>query len=319
MAKDTTLAIAVPCYNEEALIATTAKKLLDILKKLQKEEKISDNSFIYFVDDGSSDDTWFEIAKVVAKYPNKVRACRFAINFGNQKALLAGMLKAYKIGCDAVITIDADLQQDENKIEEFVQKYDEGNKVVFGIRNDRKTDDIIKKTTALAFYKLMGWLGVKIPKNHSDYRLVSSQVLEILDNFNETDIFLRGFFHKFGFKKTYVYFDVKPRKIGKSKYNLATLTSLAVNGITSFSIVPLKLICVLGFVSMFIGFVFGLWAIISKFVLNNSIDGWAEATILTCFFGGIQTFCIGILGEYLGQVFREVKHRPRYIIEQEIG
>lgn len=318
MSKDLKLAIAIPCYNEELLIESTTKKILEVLSELQKKEKISQDSFIYYVDDGSVDSTWLEIAKVVAKNPSKVKAARFSTNFGNQKALLASMINSYKLGCDAVITIDADLQQDVNKIEEFVDKYLEGYKIVFGIRNDRKTDDIIKKLTALAFYKTMNILGVKIPKNHSDFRLVSKEVLEVLDKFKETDLFLRSFFHKVGFSKTSVYFDVKPRKIGKSKFNLVSLTALAINGITSFSVVPLKLICVLGFICAFFGFLAGIWAIIAKFVWNDSPNGWAEAIILTSFFGGIQIFCIGIVGEYIGQIFREVKRRPRYIIEQEL-
>ncbi len=318
MSQDTRFAIVVPCFNEADLIESTSKRLLEVLKDLEQKRLINDSSYIYFVDDGSDDETWYEIAKAVAKHPNNIKGCRFTTNCGNQKALLAGMLQARKVGCDALITIDADLQQDENKIEEFIKKYDEGYKIVFGIRNDRKTDDFIKKTTALAFYKLMEKLGVKIPKNHSDFRLVSKEVLDVLESYKETDLFLRGFFYKIGFRRTNIYFDVKPRKIGKSKFNLVSLTSLAVNGITSFSIVPLKLICVLGFICMVLGFIFGLWALISKFILHTSTDGWAEATILTCFFGGIQIFCIGIVGEYLGQIYREVKHRPRYLIEQEL-
>ena len=318
MAKDTRLAIAIPCFNEQDLIKSTTDRLLEVLSELEKKEKISDSSYIYLVDDGSVDETWLEIAKAVARHPNKVKAIKFSGNFGNQKALLAGMLGAHKIGCSAVVTIDADLQQDENKIEEFIDKYDEGYKIVFGIRNDRKTDDWFKKTSALAFYKLMNILGVKIPKNHSDYRLVSSEVLSVLEKFEETDLFLRGFFHEIGFRTTSVNFDVKPRTVGKSKFNLISLTALAVNGITSYSIVPLKLICLLGIFCMIFGFLMGLWAIFAKFFYNDSPNGWATSIILTSFFGGIEIFCIGIVGEYLGQVFREVKRRPRYLIEDEL-
>ena len=318
MAKDTRLAIVIPCYNEEGLIFSTTDRLIELMDDLISREKISPESYIYLVNDGSKDKTWYEIRVSCEKYKGRVKADKFSRNFGNQRALLAGMLGAYNIGCDAVVTIDADLQQDETKIEEFVEKYDDGCKVVFGVRNDRKTDGFIKKTTALAFYKLMNILGVNIIKNHSDYRLVSREALEVLSRFDETDLFLRGFFHEIGFKTDIVNFNVKPREVGKSKFNLLSLTGLAINGITSYSIVPLKMICVLGILSMLFGFVTGLVVIYSKLVFNDSPNGWATAIILTSFFGGMQLFCLGIVGEYLGQIFREVKHRPRYLVEEEI-
>ena len=318
MSKDTRLAIVVPCYNEEGLILSTTNRLIEILDDLIKKEKISQNSYIYFVNDGSQDNTWKEIKEASQKYPQRVRASKFSVNFGNQKALLAGMLNSRKVGCDALVTIDADLQQDETKIEEFVDKYDLGAKLVFGIRNNRKTDDFIKKSTALAFYKLMNMLGVKITPNHSDYRLVSKEALDILEQFHETDLFLRGFFHEIGLNTEKVYFDVKPRKVGESKFNLFSLMGLAVNGITSYSIVPLKLICVVGCLCMIVAFLIGLYVIFEKIAYNDAPNGITTAICLTSFFGGLQLFCLGIVGEYLGQVFREVKRRPRYIIEEEI-
>ncbi len=318
MSKNTILAIVVPCYNEQGAINSTTQRLLEILDILEKKNKISENSYIYFVDDGSADETWYEIAKNVAKHPNRVKAIKFSTNFGNQKALLAGLLGVKRIGCDAVVTIDADLQQDETKIEDFIDKFNEGYKIVYGVRNDRKTDGFFKKITALAFYKLMNIMGVKIPKNHSDYRLVSKEVLDILEQYNETDLFLRGFFHEIGFKKCSVNFDVKPRTIGSSKFGFYSLLTLAINGITSYSIVPLRLICLFGFLSMIFGFFTGMWAIVAKIFWNDSPDGWAESIILISFFGGIQIFFIGIVGEYLGQIYREAKHRPRYLIEEEL-
>lgn len=319
MSKNTTLAIVVPCFNEAELIENTSNRLLEVLTKLEQEEKISENSYIYYVNDGSTDDTWLEIAKVVAKNPNKIKATKFSTNFGNQNALLAGLLNVRRIGCDCVITIDADLQQDENKIGEFVEKYDQGYDIVCGIRNNRKTDSFFKKSTALAFYKFMNLLGVKIPENHSDYRLCSKEILDVLDKYQESDLFLRGFFYEIGYKSTVVYFDVKQRKIGCSKFNFFTLLTLAINGITSYSIVPLKMICFLGFVCMTVGFILGLWAIIAKILWNDSPNGWAESITLIAFFGGMQIFCTGIVAEYLGQIFREVKKRPRYLIDEEIG
>lgn len=318
MGKDTRLAIVIPCYNEEGLIHSTTDRLIELMNDLIQREKISSESYIYLINDGSKDNTWKEIKESCEKHAGRIKASSFSRNFGNQKALLAGMTGAHNIGCDALVTIDADLQQDETKIEEFVQKYDEGCKVVFGVRNDRKTDDFIKKTTALAFYKCMNMLGANIIKNHSDYRLVSKEALNVLEKFNETDLFLRGFFHEIGFKTGVVHFDVKPRMVGKSKFNLLSLTALAVNGITSYSIVPLKMICVLGFICMLFAFVTGLIVLYAKLVYNDSPNGWATAIILTSFFGGMQLFCLGIVGEYLGQIFREVKHRPRYLIEEEI-
>lgn len=318
MAKDTRLAIVIPCYNEEGLIYSTTDRLIELMDDLISREKISPDSYIFLVNDGSKDKTWYEIQVSSEKHKGRIKAAKFSRNFGNQKALLAGMLGARKIGCDAVITIDADLQQDETKIEEFVEKYDNGCKVVFGIRNDRKTDGFIKKITALAFYKLMNSLGVNIIRNHSEYRLVSKEALDVLSRFEETDLFLRGFFHEIGFKTDVVNFDVKPREVGKSKFNLLSLTGLAINGITSYSIVPLKMICVLGILSMLFGFVTGLVVIYAKLVYNDSPNGWSTAIVLISFFGGMQLFCLGIVGEYLGQIFREVKHRPRYLVEEEI-
>ena len=318
MSINTRLAIVVPCYNEEGLIESTTNRLIEVIDDLVKKEKVSPLSYIYFVDDGSKDSTWSKIKAASYKYPDRVKATKFSVNFGNQKALLSGMLGANKVGCDALVTIDADLQQDENKIEAFIDEYDKGSKIVFGIRNNRKTDDFIKKTTALAFYKLMNMLGVKITPNHSDYRLISKEVLQILNDYQETDLFLRGFFQGIGFKTSNVYFDVKPRMVGKSKFNLLSLMALAINGITSYSIVPLKLIALLGFFCMIVGFVSGVSVIFAKLAYNNSPDGWTTSICLLSFFGGLQLFCLGVVGEYLGQIFREVKHRPRYIIEEEI-
>lgn len=312
------LAIVIPCLNEEQLIQTTSDKLLMILDNLIKEEKISPFSFLYFVDDGSTDYTWLEIGKVVAKNPNKIKAIKFSNNFGNQKALLAGMLEANKLEADIVITIDADLQQDENKIKEFIDKYNEGFEIVFGIRNNRKTDGIFKKLSALTFYKLMNIFGVKIQKNHSDYRLVSKNVLNVLEKYPERNLFLRGIFHEIGFKTTTVNFDVKPRTLGKSKYNIFSLFALAIDGITSHSIAPLKLICFIGFLSMLFGFTTGLYALIAKILYNDAPNGWATAIILLSFFGGFQIFCTGIIGEYLAQIYKETKKRPRYIIEDRL-
>ncbi len=315
--KKTTLAIIVPCYNEELCITSTIERLLEVMQMLNAKGKISETSYIYFVDDGSTDKTW-EIISRYNKQTHHVKGTRFVRNYGNQKALLAGLEGVRKIGCDCVVSIDADLQQDEMAIEKFIDEFHNGAQIVSGIRNDRKTDGFIKKITALMFYKTMNILGAKIPVNHSDYRLVSKKALDIMEQFDERSLFLRGFFNELGLKTTYVKFDVKQRFAGKSKFNFITLTKLALDGITSYSIRPLRLIAILGFLMGFFGLVVGIETVIEKIYFNNSPNGWATAVILLCIFGGLQIFCLGIIGEYVGQVFREVKGRPRYIKEEEL-
>ncbi len=315
--KKSTLAIIVPCYNEELCIRSTIKRLLEVMQMLNAKGKISESSYIYFVDDGSTDSTW-QIISEYNKRTHHVKGTRFVRNYGNQKALLAGLEGVRRIGCDCVVSIDADLQQDELAIEKFIDEFHNGAQIVSGIRNDRKTDGFIKKTTALMFYKTMNLLGAKIPVNHSDYRLVSKKALDIMEQFDERSLFLRGFFNELGLKTAYVKFDVKPRFAGKSKFNFLTLTKLALDGITSYSVRPLRLIAILGFLMGFFGLVVGIETVIEKVYFNNSPNGWATAVILLCVFGGLQIFCLGIIGEYVGQVFREVKGRPRYIKEDEL-
>lgn len=316
--KKTKLAIIIPCYNEELVIKSTVTTLLDILNKITQTGKISEDSYIYIVDDGSEDNTWNIVENLHNEYGEKVKACRFVRNYGNQKALIAGLLEVKAIGCDCTISIDADLQQDEHSIDKFIDEFHNGAEIVSGIRNDRKTDSLFKKTTATCFYKLMNILGVKIPPHHSDFRLVSYKGLEILEKYTEKELFLRGFFHETGLKTAYVYFDVKPRKLGTSKFNFISLTSLALNGITSYSIIPLRLISAIGFLTVLLSIGVGIDAIYDKYVLKDTPSGWATLVILLVFFGGLQIFCLGIIGEYLGQIFKEVKSRPRYIKKTEL-
>lgn len=315
---DTKLAIIIPCFNEELVIKSTVETLLTVLDKIIAKEKISNESYIYLIDDGSKDKTWEIIEQLHNIYGNKVKGVKFVRNYGNQKALIAGLLGVKEIGCDCVISIDADLQQDENAIETFVDEFHNGADVVSGIRNDRKTDTFFKKYSALCFYKLMNILGVKIPPNHSDFRLVSYKGLEILEKYSEAGLFLRGFFHEIGLKTAYVYFDVKPRMAGNSKFNFFSLTSLALNGITSYSIVPLRIIAAVGALTMLGSFLLAVDVILEKYLFNDMPGGYATLVILLSFFGGLQIFCLGIIGEYLGQIFNEVKARPRYIKEREI-
>jgi glycosyltransferase involved in cell wall biosynthesis len=311
------LAIVIPCFNEELCIKTTVEKLFLVLNDLIQKEKIQQESYIYLVDDGSKDNTW-SIIENLHNNNNLVKGARFLKNFGNQKAIIAGLESVYALGCDCAVTIDADLQQDEWAIEKFIDKYLEGYDVVSGIRNNRKTDSFFKRTTALAFYKVMNLLGAKIPANHSDYRLVSSNALRIMSQFNERALFLRGFFNDVGFKTAYVNFEVKPRMAGESKFNFLSLMGLALNGITSYSIVPLRFVAVLGFFMALFGFLIGMETVCEKIFFHNSPNGWATTIILLCVFGGIQLFCLGLIGEYVGQIYREVKGRPRYIKDIEL-
>lgn len=311
------LAVIIPCFNEELCIKTTVKRLFEVFDDLIIKNKITPDSYLYLVDDGSSDSTWQIISELHAS-DNRVKGMKFIRNYGNQKALIAGLEGVHKLGCDCVVSIDADLQQDENSIEKFIDKYMEGYDIVSGIRNDRKTDTLFKKATAVMFYKTMNILGANIPMNHSDYRLVSRRALDVMDLYHEKALFLRGFFNEVGLKTAYVKFDVKPRMAGESKFNFMSLMTLALNGITSFSIVPLRFIAVLGFLMALFGFCAGLEVVFEKLMYNDSPNGMATTIILLCVFGGTQLFCLGIIGEYIGQVYREVKARPRYIKEIEL-
>ena len=316
--KKTRLAIIVPCFNEELVIKSTVETLIKVLDKLIFKDKISKDSYIYLVDDGSKDRTWDIIEELHLSYGKRVKALKFIRNYGNQKALIAGLLGVKEIGCDCAVSIDADLQQDENAIEIFIDEFYKGAEIVSGIRNDRRTDSFFKRFTAICFYKLMNLLGVKIPQNHSDFRLVSNKALEIFEKYHEEGLFLRGFFHELGLKTSYVHFDVKPRMAGKSKFNFFSLTSLALNGITAFSIVPLRIIAVLGVLTVLGSFLLALEVIFEKYFLHDMPSGWATLVVLMAFFGGVQIFCLGIIGEYIGQIFNEVKARPRYIKEKQL-
>ncbi len=312
-----TLAIIVPCYNEELCLDKTINRLIEVLNGLAAEGKIKSDSYIYLVDDGSHDSTWQIIEKHHA-LDNRIKGTKFIRNFGNQKALIAGLESVREIGCDCAVSIDADLQQDENAIERFINEYMNGADIVSGIRRNRKTDTFFKKFTAVMFYKTMNILGAKIPPNHSDFRLVSKKALKIMELYPEKYLFLRGFFNEVGLNTAYVDFDVKPREAGESKYNFFSLMALALNGITSYSVVPLRFVAVLGFFMALFGFLVGVETVIEKIFWHNSPNGWATTIILLCVFGGIQLFCLGLIGEYVGQVYREVKARPRYVKDIEL-
>ena len=312
-----TLAIVVPCYNEELCIKNTIEKLEILLDELISKNKIRNESYIYIIDDGSVDNTW-QLVQDMNKTNKRVKGAKFIKNFGNQNALLAGLEKVNELGCDCVVTIDADLQQDENAIEKFVDEYMRGNELVLGVRNGRETDSFFKKMTALMFYQTMNFLGAKTTINHSDYRLMSKKALNILKMFPEKAFFLRGFVSEIGLKTSYVKFDVKRRAKGESKFTFASLMALALNGITSYSVVPLRIVAIIGVLMSLFSFLLGIEIVFEKIYFHNSPSGWATQVILLCAFGGIQLFCLGIIGEYIGQIYKEVKSRPRYIIDYEL-
>jgi glycosyltransferase involved in cell wall biosynthesis len=311
----TLLYIIIPCYNEEEIIDQSFEELVEVYKKLWKKEMICQESRIVFIDDGSSDSTWNKIVALKEK-SNTVKALKLAKNAGHQNAILAGLLN-YKDQADCCITIDADLQDDIGIIEAMVKKYQEGNEIVYGVRNKRVTDTFFKKQTALTFYKLMKLMGVNIIFNHADYRLASGKALNELAKFKEVNLFLRSMFPLLGFKTTQVYYDRLKRIGGSTKFSFTKMLSFSLDGITSFSIVPLRLITFLGLSIFLMSLLFIVYAIYSYLVLNTT-KGWASTTLPIYFLGGIQLFCVGIIGEYLGKIYSEVKQRPRYIIEKQI-
>lgn len=311
------LALVIPCYNEQEVIESTALRLLEVMEELENLKFISKKSFIFLVDDGSEDKT-FEIIKLLHWKNKKIKGLKFSKNFGNQNAILAGLNSVHEIGVDCAITIDADLQQDEGVIKDFISEFQNGNDIVLGIRNCYKKEGWFKRMSSAIFYKAMNLFGAKITPNHSEYRLVGKKALEVLSQYKEYSLFLRGVFNEIGLNKAYVSYSTKPRLVGKTKFNWASLSALALNGLTSFSIVPLRFVAVLGLLMALVSFGFALEVIYEKFILQNTISGWATIVVSICFFSGVQVFCLGIIGEYLGQVYNEVKARPRYIKEVEL-
>jgi len=316
---ETKLAIIVPCYNEEEALPYTIERLMFIMNELIGKNEISGESFLLFIDDGSKDKTWDILSKANELSNGRIKCIKFISNFGNQSAILAGLETARELGIDCAITIDADLQQDETKIGEFVKKYQEGAEIVCGIRNNRDTDSFLKKCSSLLFYKLMNVLGTKIPANHSEYRLVSKKALDIISEYHETNMFLRGLFFELGLRTEFIYFDVKTRKYGQSKFNLVSLIRLAAKGITSFSVRPLRFVFLIGFTLAFVSFIIALLGIFCLiFAKKPLLPGLELFEIFESFLAGLQILCIGIIGEYIGQILQEVKARPHYIKDKEL-
>lgn len=309
------LAIVIPCYNEQSILRNTLDKLYVILSDCIKNGSVASNSFIYCVDDGSTDQTW-SIIKAAYQNNSSIKGLKLSRNEGHQKALLAGLMQI-KEKVDCVISIDADLQDDINTIATMISHYRNGSDIVYGIRESRLTDTFFKKNTAILFYKLMRKSGAELIFNHADFRLLSYRALQVLSQFQERNIFLRGIIPLIGYPNTKVYYSRKERLSGESKYTIKKMLGLAWDGITSFSNIPLRFILIIGAAVFIFSLIMMTWVLLSKFFLYTT-PGWASIMIPLFFMGGIQLLSIGILGEYMAKVFLEVKHRPRYIKDSEI-
>ena len=307
------LSIVVPCYNEEEVLEESTRRLSVVLENMIQKDKISKDSYILFVNDGSKDQTWNKIQEAYRQNPH-VCGLNLAGNVGHQNALLAGLMTA-KESADAIVTIDADLQDDENVIEEMVDKYLEGKDIVYGVRNNRDTDSFFKKTTALGFYKLMRLMGVKSVYNHADFRLMSKRAVNQLGEYAERNIFLRGMVPLIGYETDCVYYKRAERFAGESKYPLKKMLSFAWDGITSFSIKPITLISALGGVITALSIVAAIYFLLA-YTKGTVVPGWSSLFVSIWFFGGVQLLSIGIIGQYIGKIYVEVKRRPRYNIEK---
>ena len=306
------LYLVVPCYNEEEVIEKSAQVLGDKLRRLMRDGQIAAGSKVMFVNDGSKDDTLMLLHRIASK-DTLFSVVSLAGNYGHQSAILAGMMMARKYA-DAVVTIDADLQQDIEALDKFLASYMAGCEVVYGVRNDRHSDGAFKKGTATLYYKLMHLLGSKVITNHADYRLMSKKALEALAEYKETNLFLRGLIPTMGFPSDVVYFDVRAREAGRSKYTLSKMMTLALDGITSMSVRPLRMISALGFLVFVFSFVMSIISLVD-WAMGNNVPGYTTTMIVSLLMGGVMLLSMGIIGEYIGKIYMETKHRPRYIID----
>ncbi|EOL47539.1 glycosyltransferase family 2 protein [Enterococcus phoeniculicola] len=312
---DTMLTIVVPCYNEEEVLPISSKELLIFLLKMIEAEKISNESQIMFVDDGSKDNTW-EIIEQLSNEDKHYTGIKFSRNFGHQNALVAGLTSAEPYS-DAIVTIDADLQDDINSIEQMIDAYHDGNDVVYGVRGNRDSDTAFKRKTAEGFYSVMKKLGINMVPNHADFRLLSKRATQTLLEFKEENLFLRGMVPLVGYPSAKVFYARKERAAGESKYPLKKMLSFAFEGITSFSIAPIKFIRNLGIFILIIGIIYMAY-IFGRNISGNTISGWSSIVGSIWLLGGIQMISLSIVGEYIGKIYTEVKRRPRFIIEKNI-
>ncbi len=315
MKKCDVLYMVIPCYNEEEVLPETTKRLEKKLGDLIKKKVISEKSKVMYVNDGSKDKTWELIKNINKDNPMFTGIC-LSRNRGHQNALVAGLLTA-KEYADVVISMDADLQDDINAIDEMLEKYYDGCDIVYGVRSARKTDTFFKRVTAEGFYKFMQMMGVDVVYNHADYRLTSKKVLNNFQDYKEVNLFLRGIFPLIGYKSDKVYYERAERFAGESKYPLKKMLNFAWDGITSFSVKPLRLICTLGFVILFISIIIMVYSLVRK-LTGNTIDGWTFLNISIWFIGGLQMISLGVIGEYVGKMYNETKARPRFIVAENL-
>lgn len=306
------LTIVVPCYNEEEVLPETIFELHNLLIDMVNEKLISNRSKLLFVDDGSRDDTW-EIIYKEGLRKEHVRGLKLSRNVGHQNALLAGLFTAKEFS-DCVISIDADLQDDIQVIREFIQKFTEGNEIVYGVRKCRESDTFFKRSTAQGFYRMMKKLGVDLVYNHADFRLMSRRAIQELERFKEVNLFLRGIVPLIGFQSAQVYYDRKERKAGETKYPLKKMLAFAFDGITSFSVTPIRAVLLIGFISFFVSLLFGIYFLSLKF-LGETQTGWTSVITSIWLIGGLQLIAIGLIGEYVGKIYKESKQRPKYSVD----
>lgn len=307
------LYIVIPCYNEQEVLPITAPLFLDKIESLIEQGLCSEESKVLFVNDGSKDDTW-NIIGSLSEQNSRFKGIKLSRNRGHQNALLAGLMYA-KDCCDVTISIDCDGQDDINAMDEMLREYYDGCDVVYGVRSKRDTDTFFKRVTAEGFYKFMHAMGAETVFNHADYRLMSKRALEGLAQFKEVNLFLRGTVPLVGYKSTSVYYERNERIAGESHYPFSKMLNLALNGITSLSVKPLRYITSIGIVMAFISFLFIVWAVAAR-VTGHTVAGWTSLVGIMALIGGIQLFCLGIIGEYIGKIYSEVKQRPKYIVEK---
>ncbi len=313
MNKKPRLFIVIPCYNEEKVLPITAPTFRDKLLQLAGEGKISEDSRVLFVNDGSRDRTW-DIIRMLARDDEHYLGISQSRNRGHQNAVLAGLMES-RGKCDITISIDCDGQDDINAMDKMVDAYLDGCEIVYGVRDNRDSDTFFKRFTAESFYRFLAMMGAEVVYNHADYRLISARVLRELSDFKEVNLYLRGMVPLVGFKSACVAYTRAERVAGESHYPLKKMLALAVDGVTSLSVKPLRMIFGLGFVIALVSFIFCIWALITA-LCGKSVAGWASMTCIICFISGVQLICLGIIAEYIGKIYLETKHRPRYIISE---
>lgn len=307
-----TLTVVVPCFNEEEVLPVTARRLLELLERLRRGARISAASRIVFIDDGSRDRTW-QLIETLSGEDARIGGIKLSRNRGHQNALLAGL---FTTEGDVLISVDADLQDDIEVIADMLAQHAQGMQVVYGVRDNRASDGIFKRSSAQGFYRLIRALGVDSVYNHADFRLLSRRAVDALKDFREVNLFLRGIVPLIGFKSSVVYYARTERFAGVSKYPLRKMLGLALDAVTSFSVVPLRLITALGFLVFLFSAAMGLWTLWVRLFTDRAVPGWTSTLLPIYVLGGLQILCIGIIGEYLGKVYQEAKRRPRYIIEK---